>query len=115
MEKLDPFKDAVADALQFTAGLHFERIFYGWALYHCGHFIGIIKNSVLYLRTNRLTRLNYLRMGMQPLDPKDQVQKRFYQVPGAVVGSRRELTRWVHEAAAIPYTVPRPEGEYRGG
>lgn len=115
MQQLDPFKDSVAEALEHLAGISFHRIFYGWALYSGDHFIGIIKYNKLYLRTNHLTRLGYLRIGMRPLDPKDHAQRSFYQVPSSVIHSPHELERWTLEAAAIPYTVPKSEGEYRGG
>lgn len=105
----------VADALQLLAGISFHRIFYGWGLYSGDHFIGIIKNNILYLRTNHLTRLGYVRMGMQPLDPKDRILRSFYQVPSNVIHSRQELVRWTLEAETIPYSVPKTEGEYRGG
>ena len=115
MQQPDPFKDTIADALQFIDGVYFERIFYGWGIYRGDHFLGIIKNDVLYLRTDHLTRFNYLRAGMKPLDPKDHAQRSFYQVPSSVIHSPHELERWTLEAASIPYTVPKSEGEYRGG
>ena len=115
MQWEDPFKDKIVDALQFTMGMHCQRMYRYWGLYHGDHFIGIIQADRLYLRTNHLTRLNYIRLGMKPLHPTDRILRRFYAVPAGIIENSKELMKWALEAAAIKYTVPKFQGEYHGG
>jgi TfoX/Sxy family transcriptional regulator of competence genes len=113
MQQSEPFKDAVADALQYIAGVQFQRMYRQWGVYYGDHFIGIIRDDTLYLRTNHLTRLTYIQRGMQSLFPKDKILRSFYEVPEDIVADHQKLTRWALEAASVNYTVPKLRGEYR--
>lgn len=108
----NPFKDQVFDTLQYIGGLHCERFFRHWGLYYGGHFIGIIVNNRLYLRTNSLTRKAYEDHGMKSFRETDKTLRRFYQVPHDVVNDTRELKQWTRDALTVRYTVPDHYNDY---
>jgi len=101
----DRFKEEVADRLQCIAGIYCVRTFRHWGLYDRGHFIGIIAEGKLYLRTNAITRQRYVDLGMVPYHESDRTLRRFYQVPTHVVRDTRVLVEWTRDASAVRNTI----------
>ncbi|MEK7583894.1 MAG: TfoX/Sxy family protein [Patescibacteria group bacterium] len=94
-------QERVLHALRFMQGIQCKRFFRDWALYQGDHFIGVISNGKLYLRTNHRTRREYIKRGMQPLAVADRAMRRFYEVPDAVVYDDHLLAEWTRDAAAV--------------
>ena len=94
-------QERVINALRFIQGIQCKRFFRDWTLYQGDHFIGVISDGKLYLRTNHRTRREYIKRGMQPLAVADQAMRRFYQVPDDVVHDDHLLAEWARDAAAV--------------
>jgi len=108
----NPFKDHILETLQYIGGIRCGRFFRHWGLYYGDHFVGIIVNNKLYLRTNSLTRKAYEELGMKSFRETDKTLRRFYQVPHEIVQNPSELKQWTREAASIKYTVPDLHKDY---
>ena len=99
------FVDFVVDQLSSLGEITPKKMFSSWGLYCGGVFFGIISNGVLYLKTNKETRICYEKLGMGPFTPsKKQVLKNYMQVPDEILEDKEQLLEWSEEAISLTKT-----------
>lgn len=97
----DPFKDSVCEVLEMVDGVRCRPMFRRFGLYYRENLIGIISDSMLFLKTDETTQRYYLERHMKPYDEKDAELKNFYQVPADAVLDAEKLQQLAAEASAV--------------
>jgi|SRR5690242_16656126 len=94
------FKDYVLEQLAEARGLKVRPMFGGHGLYIGQSFFGIVHKGSLYMRTDEASRLDYVKAGSRPFNPKGEVElHRYYEVPAHVLEDSEELVAWAKRAS----------------
>lgn len=94
------FLDYVLEQLAEAKGLKTKAMFGGHGIYMDGSFFGIVHQGSVYFRTDEASRLEYVKAGSRPFNPKGKVElHRYYEVPADVLEDPAELLEWARRAA----------------
>ena len=103
----DSFKDFVLDQLDGIPTLQCRAMFGGFGLYQEDAFFGIIFDDRFYLKTDEVSKKEFVRCGMKPFKPNPrQTLKTYYQVPDEILDDREQLIVWAQRASKLREKKP---------
>lgn len=98
-KKQNPLVSKILNNLSELRSLECKSMFGCVGLYSESVFFGIIYGESLFFRTDEQTRPKYIKRNMVYLEFREnQKENNYYEVPGSVVNSPKQLCTWAREA-----------------
>ncbi|HPR62701.1 MAG TPA: TfoX/Sxy family protein [Thermoanaerobaculia bacterium] len=89
------FLDFVLDQLSGLGSVNARAMFGGYGLYEGSVIFGVIHRDTLYLKTDEITRMDYILAGMSPFKPNDkQTLITYYEIPTEILENSESLVEW---------------------
>lgn len=106
----EDFLSYVQEQLGGIGGLRSRRMFGGVGLYSGDAFFGLLADNTLYLKTDDLSRGDFLARGMEPFRPyrnRPELSISYYAVPADVLEDTDTLLAWARRAVRAAGASPR--------
>jgi len=105
MPEKSPFVTYILDMLNDLGDVQARAMFGGYGIYHDDVMVGIIANSVFYLKVDDGNRPRFEEAGSEPFSyhrkgKKKPVKMSYWEVPVDVLENPRSLCDWTREAHA---------------
>ncbi|WP_209005523.1 TfoX/Sxy family protein [Steroidobacter agaridevorans] len=99
--KQDEFVEFVLEQMASAGQVRARRMFGGYGIYLAEHFVAIILNEKLFLKTDDSTQPEFEARGLKPLVFRmktKQIPARYFEAPPEVFDDPEEMTRWLQLA-----------------